>query len=144
MSRIKISVPDNFKFSTKIPIRITDVNYGGHVGNDSILSLIHEARMQFLKEYGYSEMDFDGTSLIMSDAAIEFRNELFYGNEVEVFVGIDNVARVSFDIFYKLLRTSDEKLIAIAKTGMICYNYQTKKITAIPDEVNDQLNSNSK
>ena len=61
MARIKIDLPDNFSFTTSIPIRITDVNYGGHVGNDTILSLIHEARMQFLKQLGYSELEFAGS-----------------------------------------------------------------------------------
>ena len=49
MARIKIELPDNFPFTTSIPVRITDINYGGHVGNDTVLSIIHEARMQFLK-----------------------------------------------------------------------------------------------
>ncbi|MCU0364969.1 MAG: hypothetical protein MUE93_04775 [Ignavibacteriaceae bacterium] len=40
MPRIKIETPDKFIFSTEIPIRITDINYGGHLGNDSLLSII--------------------------------------------------------------------------------------------------------
>ena len=78
MARVKVSLPSKFSFTTNIPVRITDLNYGEHVGNDSVLSIIHEARMQFLRYYGYTEMQFDGVSMIMSDVAIEFRNELFY------------------------------------------------------------------
>ena len=77
MSRIRIELPSNFQFSTNISIRITDLNYGGHVGNDTILSLLHEARVQFLKSFGYTEMKFEGVSLIMSDVGIEFKKELF-------------------------------------------------------------------
>ena len=84
MARIKIDLPDNFSFTTSIQVRITDINYGGHVGNDAILSLVHEARMQFLKQLGYTELEFAGVGLIMADAAIEFRNELFYGDVVIV------------------------------------------------------------
>lgn len=86
MDRIKVSLPGNYNFSTVIAIRITDLNYGGHVGNDVFLSLIHEARLQFLNHFGYSEMDFEGTGLIMADAAIEFKRELFYGNELKISV----------------------------------------------------------
>ena len=60
MARIKIELPEIFSFTTTIPIRITDLNYGGHVGNDTILSIIHEARMQFLKNAGYTELDLEG------------------------------------------------------------------------------------
>jgi len=46
MARIKIEIPDKFIYKTEIPIRITDINYGGHLGNDSLLSIIHEARVR--------------------------------------------------------------------------------------------------
>ncbi|MGN6400032.1 MAG: hypothetical protein ACTHMD_06240 [Flavisolibacter sp.] len=54
MARIKINLPENFFFNAAIPIRITDLNYGGHVGNDTILSLLHEARVQFLNHFHYT------------------------------------------------------------------------------------------
>ena len=66
MPRLKIDIPDNFAFETQIPIRITDLNYGGHLGNDKYLTLIHEARVQFLEHYGFSEMDVDGVGIIMN------------------------------------------------------------------------------
>ena len=66
MARINIDLPGDFKFSTTIPVRITDLNYGGHVGNDAILSIIHEARMQFLHHFGYSEINFGGTTALVT------------------------------------------------------------------------------
>lgn len=137
MSRIKIELPGTFSFSTKIPIRITDINYGGHLGNDTVLSLIHEARMQFLNHFGYSEMELEGVGMIMADASIEFKNEVFYGDTIVASVAVSNPGKVSFDIYYKLEKEIDEKLqpVAFAKTGMVCYNYQKKKITALPGEV---------
>lgn len=138
MSRIKIEIPGNFSFSTNIPIRITDINYGGHVGNDSILSIIHEARMLFLKEYGYEELNLEGAGLIMSDVAIDFKNEIFYGDQLKVSVQAGNFSKVAFSIYYKLEKVNpghDNKIIAIAKTGMVCYDYTLKKVIAIPSAV---------
>ena len=54
MPRIKIDLPGSFTFITEIPVRITDLNYGGHVGNDTVLSIIHESRMQWLASIGFS------------------------------------------------------------------------------------------
>ena len=82
MSRIKIDLPSAFKFSTKIKVRITDLNYGNHVGNDTVLSLFHEARVQYLESIGFKELEFAGFGLIMSDAALVFLNEIFYGEEL--------------------------------------------------------------
>jgi YbgC/YbaW family acyl-CoA thioester hydrolase len=142
MARIRIGLPDKFNFSTSIPVRISDVNYGGHVGNDSILSIIHEARLQFLKSLSYTELDFGGVSLIMSDVAIEFKTEAFYGDVIIAAVTASDISRVGFDLYYKLSRISNgsEHTIAIAKTGMICFDYDTRKVVAIPETIKEQLN----
>lgn len=143
MPRIKIQLPDEFSFTTNIPVRITDVNYGGHVGNDAILGIIHEARLQFLKYHGYSEMDLGGSGMIMADVAIEFKHEAFYGDTIIASVEANDFQRVSFDICYKLQKESagNKVTVAIAKTGMVCYDYNQKKICNIPDAVVERLQS---
>ena len=70
MPRIKINLPSSFHFTTEIPIRISDINYGGHLGNDAVLSILHEARLRMLIEHGWTEMSIEGVSIIMSDSVI--------------------------------------------------------------------------
>ena len=60
MNRLKINLPEIFLFSTTILIRVTDLNYGAHVGNDTVLSIIQEARQQYLLSKGYEELNIDG------------------------------------------------------------------------------------
>ncbi len=134
MARIKIALPEKFSFSCKIPVRITDINYGNHVGNDAILSIIHEARMQFLNSVGTSELNFFDTALIMADVAVEFKSELFYGDMVIAAVAITEISRVGFDLVYKLEKQEAHTnvLVAIAKTGMVCFDYKNKKVTSVP------------
>ena len=139
MTRIKIQLPEMFHFFATIPVRITDLNYGGHVGNDTILSLIHEARIQFLEHYGYTEMKFEGYSLIMSDAGIEFKSELFYGETIKAYVTVSDFGRVGFNVYYKLVKDHKETIVAIARTGMICYDYQNKKIVSVPEKARAKL-----
>ncbi|MEI2738265.1 MAG: thioesterase family protein [Chitinophagaceae bacterium] len=141
MARIKIDLPETFHFSCKIPVRITDINYGGHVGNDTVLSILHEARMQFFKNFGYTEMNFGGTGLIMSDVAIEFKSELFYGDIVIASVTAGEISKVGFDIIYKIEKHADDKIkiAALARTGMICYDYKKKRIVAVPEEAKQKL-----
>lgn len=136
MARVKLQLPENFLFSTTIPIRITDLNYGAHVGNDTILSLIHEARVQFLASIGYQELNIAGVGLIMGDVAIEFKKELFYGNILKAHVAAGDFSRVGFDLYYKLTVESSgaETVVAIAKTGMVCFDYALKKVVAVPEE----------
>jgi acyl-CoA thioester hydrolase len=141
MARIKVELPEHFTFTTTIPIRITDLNYGNHVGNDTILSMIHEARVQFLQQLGYGELNLAGVGLIMSDVAIEFKSELFYGDAVIASVVAGDLTKISFDLYYKLEKKSGDstQLVAVAKTGMVCYDYGKKKVAAIPMEVVEKL-----
>ncbi|MDE3143967.1 MAG: thioesterase family protein [Bacteroidota bacterium] len=142
MERIKINLPENFSFSTSISIRITDINYGGHVGNDSFLSLIHEARQQFLKHHGFTELEFAGAGLIMTDAAVEYKRELNYSDVVKISVAANDFDKLGFDIFYKLEVAVDGKylLAGKAKTGMICFDYENKKKVSVPEEAIKKLN----
>lgn len=141
MARSKIELPESFSFTCRVPIRITDINYGGHVGNDTVLSVIHEARMQFFNSFGYTEMNFASTGMIMADVAIEFKSELFYGDVVIAFVTAGEVSKIGFELLYKLEKEAGGKkiLVAKAKTGMICYDYEKKKIVAVPEEGKQKL-----
>jgi acyl-CoA thioesterase FadM len=141
MPRTKLILPEVFSFSTEIPVRITDLNYGGHVGNDSILSLIHEIRVQFLRHHSYGELDLAGVGLIMADVTIEFKHEVFYGDILKASVAAAEFSRVGFDLYYKLEKQSGEKWLPVtnARTGMVCYDYSLKKIAAVPKEVCSKL-----
>ena len=123
MARVKIQLPEVFSFFTQIPVRISDINYGGHVGNDAILSLIHEARLHFLKSFGFTELEFAGVGLIMADAAIEFKGEAFYGDVLKAYVAVEEISRIGFELYYKLVKGEEETVVAVAKTGMICFDY---------------------
>ena len=137
MARIKIQIPEQTIATFHIPVRITDINYGNHVGNDAFISIVHEARMQWLMQYGYTELQIEGIGLIMSDLAIEFKSESFYGDVVEVKLGTGEITRVGFDLYYQLFaeRNNETILLANAKTGMVCYDYEIKKVAPIPEKL---------
>ena len=143
MKRIKIQLPETFAFSTLIKIRITDLNIGGHVGNDTFLSLLHEARHEFLKHHGYGEMQFEGYGLIMTDAAIEYKKELGQGDEIKISVAADGFDKYGFDLFYKMeaVTATENVLAAKAKTGMLCYDYENKKMMRLQDKAIEKLKS---
>jgi len=144
MARVKIELPAKFSFETQIPIRITDLNYGNHVGNDTILSILHEARVQYLEKFGLEELNFAGVGLIMSDVALEFKNEVFYGEKILASVATGEFSKVAFELFYKLEKESAQQtrnLVAVAKTGMVCYDYSIKRIVSIPAEALKKLSN---
>jgi acyl-CoA thioester hydrolase len=141
MPRIKIDLPESFSFSTSFAVHITDLNYGAHVGNDKVLSFLHEARVRFLQSLGYSELHMEGVGMIMADAALIFKNEMYYGDELLISIQPIEYSRVGFDLVYKIEKKSDGGmlLVAVAKTAMICYDYGLKKVTGLPEAAKKKL-----
>lgn len=137
MGRLKIELPEKLLTSVTIPVRITDVNYGNHVGNNSIVEIIHEARVQFLQHHGFTELNVAGTSLIMSELSVEFKNESFYKDVLEIKIFSGEISRVSFELFYEISvkRNGQNIIIALAKTGMVGYNYEIRKVSSLPREL---------
>ncbi|HET8861199.1 thioesterase family protein [Marivirga sp.] len=132
MSRIKIDEPDNYLFKAKITTRITDLNYGGHVGNDRIFSFMHDARVQFIKSLGYKdEMDFDGLGNIQTDAAITYKAEVFAFEDLTIEVGLKDFNKYGCDFIYRFNK-SDGTLAALGKTGIIFFDYEKRKIAQMP------------
>ena len=141
MARIKIEIPDKFIFQTEIPVRITDINFGGHLGNDSLLSIIHEARVRFLKRLSYSEVDLEGNGIIMTDAAIQYKSESFYGDNLLIEIAVSDFSKIGCDIVYRITNTDSGKEIALAKTGIVFFDYKNKKVVPVPEKFKTKIES---
>ena len=139
MPRIKIKLPEKFIFRTEIVIRITDLNYGGHLGNDSVLSICHEARLRFLKHLGYSELDVEGSGIIMSDAAIQYKGEGFHGDELIIEISVNDFTKTGCDFVYRLTNKETRKIIALVKTGIVFYDYKRRIIAEIPEKFKSKI-----
>ena len=143
MARIKLATPAQKIFSTEIAVRITDINYGNHVGNDAFVQLIHEARVQWLSSNNYTELNIEGASLIMADLAVEYKAESFYGDVLQIEIAVGEISRAGFELYYQITTTRDGKniLIAKAKTGLVSFNYEEKKVRELPLKFIELLNS---
>ena len=130
--RIRIDIPDDVHFTTDIPIRISDINYGNHLGHDAVLSLAHEARVRFLAALGFTELDIDGAGLIMADAAVVYRSEAFYGETLRADVVVEALERSGFTLLYRLRASAEGREVARVRTGMVFFNYGTKRTVTVP------------
>lgn len=142
MTRVKIKFPDEKPLAVIIiPVRITDINYGNHLGNDRLLSIIHEARMQMLSQWGFTELDVDGVGMIMADVMIAYRGEAYYGDTLTVKIYVSEITDRSFDLLYHISTQRNEiiKDIAHAKTGMVTYDYKAARIAILSTALKKHL-----
>lgn len=143
MSRIKLDIPANLPYKTRIAVRVSDLNYADHLGNDAVLSMMHEARRRYLRNLGFEELDIDGIGTIMTDTGIVYKSEGFYGQMLTVEVGAGDFSSRGFDLYYRLSNEDTGKEVAIAKTGILCYDYSRKKVVSIPQVFIDAVGGES-
>jgi len=141
MEKIKISFPAHIQFETELKVRISDLNYGAHVGNNAFLEFAHEARVQFLNHLGCKgEIDLGkGAGIIMVDAAIVYKAEVFHPAELIVQITADHVSERSFDLYYRFVIKKDLREAALIKTGIVCFDYQKRRPASIPATLKQKL-----
>jgi acyl-CoA thioester hydrolase len=132
VARIELNLPDDFSFSIDVRVRISDINYGNHLGNDALLSLVHEARLQFLQSRGFSELDIDGCGLILTDAVILYKSQGFHGDLLSILAAVDDFNKYGCDFFFKVIQKNSGKEVARAKTGIVFFDYNRQKMVPVP------------
>ena len=130
--RTRLDLPGRLPFRTTLGIRVTDLNYGGHLGNDAVLSLVHEARVRFLAAMGYSELDVEGLGIIMNDCVIVYLAQGHLGEELTVAAGAGEFTRTGCELFFRLTKADGSELARV-KTGITFFDYAAQKVRAVPE-----------
>jgi len=139
MPRIKLKERPSYEYAHSLKVRVTDINYGGHLGNEALLELIHEARTVFLQELGFNTLmkGEDLLGLIIADIAVNFKAEAFAGDQLMIDCQIGELTPKSFRLFHCIRREKD--VVALVETGLIAYDYQDRKIASLPKEFTQGL-----
>ena len=134
MARIQIDLPDAFDFSTDITLYLSHINYGNHLDNAMLLTVVSEARVRYLKSMGYSELDVEGKGIIVTDAAVQYKSEGHYGETMRVQMGVAEPGKYGCDFYWRMAEAGSGREVARGKTGIVFFDYQHKKITRVPAE----------
>jgi acyl-CoA thioesterase FadM len=133
MARLILQFPeDQYCFSTRLTVRVTDINAAKHLGNDSMISMISEARALFFFEFGIVETAEDGIGIIVTDLATTYKAEAHARDQLLFEVGVMDFNTYGGDITFRISRPADGALVAMAKSGFVFFNYQVTKVIAMP------------
>jgi len=133
MSRVNLKELPSYEFQHHLTVRATDINYAGHLGNEALLGLVHEARSQFLKHLGFDTIvkKENQVGLIIADMAIIFKAEAFVGDLLTIDCQIDEQGQKSFRLYHRIQR--GDQVIALVETGMITFDYQISRAVPLPE-----------
>lgn len=133
MARIDIPLPERFVFSTELPLYINHMNYGGHLDNALLLTLVSEARVRFFKSLGYSELDVEGVGIVVADAAVQYRSEAFHGETMVIEMAVRDFNKYGCDLVYRMSDKASGREVARGKTGIVFFDYAVRKVTTVPE-----------
>jgi acyl-CoA thioesterase FadM len=134
MARLTLAFPENqYYYSTHLTVRVTDINAANHLGNDSMISMISEARARFLFDFGVEEARDDGLGIIVTDLATTYRAEAHARDQLLFEVGVMDFNKYGGDITFRISRPRDRTLVAMAKSGFVFFNYKTARVTPMPE-----------
>jgi acyl-CoA thioesterase FadM len=133
MPRVKLEEQPRYEFCYEVTLQVRDINYGGHLGNDALIGLLHEARLNLLRGLGCSEMNLGDsqTGIIIADLAVNYKAEGFMFDRLQIESHIGEISRTGFRVFHRLRRT--ETLLALAETGLVTFNYNRRQIVPVPE-----------
>lgn len=133
MARIEIEMIDDFVFVTELEVRMADINSANHLGHDAFVSLMNEARVQFLEYLGFPIPGIEEKGLIIADLAVSYKSQSFYKDRLKFEIGAGDFNKYGCDIFYRVTNIKTDDLVALAKTGVVFFDYSKNKVTNIPE-----------
>ncbi len=134
MARLTLDFPeDQYYYATQLTVRVTDINGANHLGNDSMISMISEARARFLFDFGLEDTLGQDVGTIVTDLATTYRNEAHARDQLLFEVGVMDFNTYGGDITFRITRPRDQALVAMAKSGFVFFNYKTRKVVPMPD-----------
>lgn len=125
-------------FTTQLTVRVSDLNYGGHLAHDKLVSLLHQARCDFLAQYGASELDCGaGVGLILRHLEVDYRAEGHFQDTLDIALWTSDVRAARFNLNYRVRRGAE--VIATAQTQMVGFDYKTHHVAALCEPFRAQM-----
>lgn len=133
MARLNIELPARWHFETELEVRISDINFGGHLGHDRVVSLMHEARARMFASAGFAELDIGGAGIILQDLGVVYIAEAFFGDRLRVAIAARDFWERGCELVYQLMRTQDNIEVARGRTGLVFFDYKARQAIAAPE-----------
>jgi acyl-CoA thioester hydrolase len=106
-----------------------------------MLSIIHEARVRLFRSLGFEELNVNGVGIIMTDAEIQFKLQGFYGEILIIEIAVTEFTSIGCDFVYRVTNKNTKKEIALAKTGIVFFDYEKQKTAPVPIEFRKKIES---
>ena len=108
-------------FKCVMETRISDINYGNHLDFTRLISLVQEARLRFLGEFGLTDLNLDENhGMMVKDIAAEYNNEVRWGDQLEFTINCErDGAKIVFLTEVKNIKNNQSVASVIVKMVVV-------------------------
>ncbi|MDR5866586.1 acyl-CoA thioesterase [Halomonas koreensis] len=140
MERVRLDFPEaDIRHRHPLTVRVTDMNYGRHLGHDALVSLLHEARIQALAALGLAEGDMGGYPSVAADLAVQYQAEARWPEALVADTAIPAPGRKAITVYHRLRREADAAVVATARLNLMLVDPASGRPVAIPEAVRERL-----
>ncbi|NNG37126.1 acyl-CoA thioesterase [Nakamurella aerolata] len=109
------------RYVVQVPVRWSDVDVFGHVNNARTVTLLEEARVQWMftdaPAKGLQELT---KGVVVASLTIDYRRAISFGDPVTVSMGVSHIGGSAFTIDYQVYAGADgDQLAATASTVLV-------------------------
>jgi acyl-CoA thioester hydrolase len=124
-------MPD-FRFSTPIIVRYSDLDAQGHMNHARYLTFMEEARFHYARALGlWTDMDdFNAVGQIVAEASCTYLRPVKLGQTVEVAVRTVRLGHKSLEMAYQL--SVDGAVVATGRTVQVAFDYGSQRSIPVP------------
>lgn len=136
MERVRLEFPeDAILHQHPLSVRITDMNYGHHLGHDAVISLMHEARACALAHCGMTEGDMGGYPCIAADLAVQYQAEACWPDSLVIDTAIPEPGSRVITVFHRIRRERDSRVVATARVNLMLLDPAAGRPVMVPEAV---------
>lgn len=121
-------------YETEYKVIVSDINYGGHMGNERALIIFQQTRMEWLNSIGYDETNIEGKGMIQLESHVYYLKEIFLGEILRCRITNIEPEKITFNINYEIINQKGETAIK-GSTKMAVFDYEKKRVSRIPQEL---------
>jgi len=132
VARIKIFYPEKTIYEHNVRVRIGDLSSSGHLAFDSLVGILNDASAEFFLANGIVRGNRNGQGVIYTELAVNDLNEAYYGDMLQIEIAVSDVGSKGFDLFFRVNSAEKEKVVAVAKIGVLFFDYQKGRAVKMP------------
>ena len=126
-------------FSVNYKVTISDINYGGHMGNERALLLFQQVRIDLFKKLGVTEINVgNSVGTIQKDAHVYYRGEVYLGDELTIIIKNIDIKKTSLNFIYSVEKR-EGKIVLEGSTIIVAFDYEKKKVARFSQEFLNEL-----